>query len=59
MPPHDGEKYVRVLAVGAICRVLAELNVAMFRPLSAEILSPAKQNDFSDVSYGILYNMVS
>ena len=43
MPLHDGEEYV--LVVGATRNGLAELNVAMFWPLSAEVFSTAKQDD--------------
>ena len=60
MTPHNSEEYV--LAIGATSNVLAEFDVAMFWPLSAEVLSPAKQDDLSDLLNSmryIIYNMIT
>ena len=57
MPQHDGEEYV--LDAGATSNCLAEFNMAMFWPLSAEVFSPAKQDDFSDLLHSMLYNMLN
>ena len=54
MPPHDSEEYV--LVVGASSKILAELDMAVFWPLSAEVFSPAKQDDFPDLLYTISYS---
>ena len=55
MPPQDGEEYV--LVGGASGNGLAELDVAMFWPLDAKVLSPAKKDDFSDLLYNRLYSL--
>ena len=54
MPQQDGEEYV--LIVGAACNGLAEFDVAMFWPLGAKVLSPAEQDDFSDLLYSRIYS---
>ena len=56
MPQHDCEEYV--LVVGATRNGLAEINVAMSWPLSAEVFSPVKQDDFSDLLHGMSYSML-
>ena len=56
MPSHYGEEYVHV--VGTPGYALAELNVAMFWPLNAEVFCPAKQDDLSYLLYIMLYSML-
>ena len=56
MPQQHGEEYV--LVVGAAGNGLAEFDVAMFWPLSAEVLSPDEQDDCSDLLYSRLYGML-
>ena len=56
MPQHDGEE--DVLVAGATSNYLAEFNMAMFWPLSAEVFSPAKQDDFSDLLHSMLHSML-
>ena len=56
MTQQDGEEYV--LVVGAAGNGLAEFDVAMFWPLSAEVLSPDEQDDFSVLLYSKLYSML-
>ena len=55
MPQHHGKEYV--LVVGATSNILAESNMAMVWPLSAEVFSPAKNDDFSDLLNSMLYSI--
>ena len=44
--------------VGTSCKILAEFNVAVSRPLSTEVFCPAKQDDFFNLLYDRLYIII-
>lgn len=56
MPPQDGEE--NVLIICASRKILAELNVAMFWPLCAEVFCPPKQDDLSYLLRNMLFTML-
>ena len=56
MPLDDGEEYV--LVVCATSNGFAGFNAALFWPSSAEVFSPAKQDDFPDLLHSMLHSML-